>query len=594
MAVLLQLENHPHPQSPPEGEGRRVLFTPMEWLGWRKESVASYGNINKPESIVKQMLSIAHSPRSFLVTEAIIRGNKMDRLRILTAVLLPLFLLPGLTGCATRTMERSTQSVTLAELAVALPPVRAVAMPDVLVPAPIAHNDEDIIQITPLEKETSISPSTPPFFDNLRADVEDGEKPTAIKVLGPPVDVWDRLRRGFAMPPLKSPAAEQFARHFADIAYLTKGQDRTRRYLFFILEEVEKRGMPTELVLLPFVESSMNPQARSPVGAMGAWQFMPGTGRRFDMRISRLVDDRKNVMESTRAALDYLQQLHDQFGDWHLSLAAYNWGEGNVARAQIRNRVRGQDDDYMSLSMPTETRNYVPQLEALKRLIADPEFYGALLPEIPNRPYFQQVAVPGDIDTDIAIRWSGVSEAEFFALNPSVRRPLLMAAATPTLLLPFDAAARYAARQKGYAGKRANWTTITLAKNQRVESIAAKHGSTSRMIRNTNGIPVGMKPTAGSTLLVPILRGDRRSVGEATVTNASLSFVPDVVQVKLRARKGDTLSTLARRSRLDATDLARWNKKLHTRTRLVAGQTVIAFVHPDLAVQMAAQKRRKA
>lgn len=518
----------------------------------------------------------------------------MDRLRILTAVLLPLFLLPGLTGCATQTMERSTQSVTLAKSDIAPPPVLAVATPVVLVPAPIAHNDEDIIQITPLEKETSIPPSTHHLFDNLRTDLVEGENASATEAFGSPVDIWDRLRRGFAMPPLESPVVEKFAQRFADTAYLAKGRDRARRYLFFILEEVEKRGMPTEFALLPFVESSMNPQARSPVGAMGAWQFMPGTGRRFDMRISRLVDDRKNVMESTRAALDYLQQLHGQFGDWHLVLAGYNWGEGNVARAQKRNQARGLGDDYLSLSMPDETRNYVPQLEALKRLIAEPERYGALLPEIPNRPSFQQVAVPGDIDTALAIRWAGVSEAEFFALNPSVKRPLLMAAATPTLLLPFDAAERFISRQNGHTGRRANWTAITLAKNQRVESIAAQHGATSRLIRNTNGIPAGMKPTAGSTLLVPILRGKQRSVGEATVSNASLGFVPDVVKVKLRARKGDTLATLARRTRLNAADLSRWNKKLHTRTRLAAGQTVIAFVHPDLAAQMAAGKRRKA
>lgn len=492
----------------------------------------------------------------------------MSRLMIFTAVLVSL-LLPALTGCATRAVERSSQREILAEPASEPQWASAVTSVVVLAPTPVAIRDGDAITAFILQQRPS----------------------GATEAVGEPTNIWDRLRRGLAMPPLENSASEKFALHFARTDYLLKQQVRARRYLFFILNEIERRGMPTELALLPFVESSMNPQARSPVGAMGAWQFMPATGRRFDMRISRLVDDRKNVMESTRAALDYLQQLHAQFGDWHLALAGYNWGEGNVAKAQKRNLARGLSDDYLSLSMPTETRNYVPQLEALKRLIVDPERYGTRLPEIPNFPYFQQVAVSGDLDIILAIRWADVPEAEFFALNPSARRPLLMVAATPTLLLPFDAAERFVARQNGHIGRRAGWTAITLGGSKRVESIAAQHGVTPRLIRDTNGIPAGMKPVAGSTLLVPVSRDAWRSVDAVTVANASLSFVPDVVQVKLRARKGDTLAALARRSLFDVAELARWNKGLHARTRLVAGQTVIAFVHPDRAKRMEAVAR---
>lgn len=472
----------------------------------------------------------------------------------------------ALTGCATPRLERTPAAADAATPRIerASPPVAAVEAFVWPVPA------RDDIAMVPLG--TSLPEPTP-----LAAAVS------------APADLWDRLRRGFAMPPLDTPLAEGHARRFAAMGYLTQGQTRARRYLYFIVEEVERRGLPSELALLPFVESAMNPQARSPVGATGAWQFMPETGRRFDMRISRLVDDRKNVMASTRAALDYLQLLHAQFGDWHLALSAYNWGEGNVARARERNRARGLDDTYLALRMPEETRNYVPQLEALKRLVAAPQAYGATLPEMANRPYFQPVAVASDVDVALAIEWAGVGEAEFFALNPSVKRPLLMAAATPTLLLPFVAAERFAARQDMHSGKRAGWTAITLPSTQRVEAIAARHGTTPRILRDANGIASGMKPAAGSTLLVPAFHGLARPVAAATVARASLSVVPDVVAVKLRARKGETLGALAKRSRLDAAELARWNKGLRSRSKLAAGQVLVAWVHPDRSAEFEAK-----
>lgn len=400
---------------------------------------------------------------------------------------------------------------------------------------------------------------------------------------GPPVDVWDRMRRGFSMPSLETPSVEPIAKRFAQNGFLKHSAPRARLYLHYILSEVEKRHMPSELALLPFVESAMNPQALSPVGAMGAWQFMPGTGKRFDMRISRLVDDRKNLMESTRGALDYLQVLHDQFGDWDLALAAYNWGEGSVARAQNRNRALGLPVDYLSIKKPTETRNYVPTLEAMKRILLEPEKYGVSLPDISDAPYLREVSVQRDMDVDLVLRMTGMSAAEFMALNPSVKRPLLMAAATPTLLLPTGVAEHFCKELASYRGKTAKWTAIRLQKDQRVESLAARHGAKPEVLRQVNSIPKGMKLVAGSTLLVPVSRAASAQVDENLVATAEMSLKADIVRIHLVARKGETLKAVSKRVNLNLADLVRWNNKVSARKKLHKGQALVAFVPYDMA-----------
>lgn len=397
----------------------------------------------------------------------------------------------------------------------------------------------------------------------------------------PPVDVWDRMRRGFAMPPLDSSAVEQIAQRFAQNDFMRHSGPRARLYLHYILLEIEKRNMPTELAMLPFVESAMNPQARSQVGAMGVWQFMPGTGRRFDMRISRLVDDRKNLMESTRGALDYLQLLHEKFGDWQLALASYNWGEGNISRAQDRNRALGLPVDYLSLKMPAETRNYVPTLEALKRIVLNSDRYGVNLPVIADAPYLREVAIDRDMDVDLAVHMAKISDAEFFALNPSVKRPLLMAVATPILLLPISVAESFNKALAAYRGKIAKWTAIRLKNDQRVATLAKRHGTRSKTLRNINNIPKGMTLLAGSTVLVPVSLAAPNQVGETMVATARLDLRADTVRVRLRARKGETLKAVSKRVNLKFADLVRWNSKVSAHKKLSKGQKLVAYVSYD-------------
>jgi membrane-bound lytic murein transglycosylase D len=218
-------------------------------------------------------------------------------------------------------------------------------------------------------------------------------------------DLWQRVRKGFAMPDLDSDLVrKQMAYYAARPDYLQRMFDRSRIYLYHIVEELEKRNLPTELALLPMVESAFNPMAYSRAHASGLWQFIPGTGRRFELQQNWWYDGRRDIVESTKAALDYLTFLYEMHGDWHLALASYNWGEGSVARAIAQNRKAGKPTDYASLKMPAETRQYVPKLQALKNIIANPGPLGITLDTIPNQPYFTSVTKLRDIDVRRAWR----------------------------------------------------------------------------------------------------------------------------------------------------------------------------------------------
>ena len=205
----------------------------------------------------------------------------------------------------------------------------------------------------------------------------------------PPADLWERIRRGYAMPDLDNPLVhdrEQWYSHRPD--YILRMTERSRKYIFHIVEELERRNMPTELALLPFIESAFNPQAVSSAKAAGMWQFMPATGKTFELKQNAFRDDRRDVLASTRAALDYMQKLYGMFGDWQLALAAYNWGEGSVARAIAKNQRAGLGTRYSDLTMPMETRFYVPKLQAMKNIVANPQAFNSSLPQIGNHPVF--------------------------------------------------------------------------------------------------------------------------------------------------------------------------------------------------------------
>jgi membrane-bound lytic murein transglycosylase D len=385
----------------------------------------------------------------------------------------------------------------------------------------------------------------------------------AIKTLEPPPDLWARIRRGFAMPNLENELVHQQEQWYASRPdYIERMTDRSRKYLFHIVEELERRNMPTELALLPFIESAFNPQAVSSARAAGMWQFMPATGKDYDLKQNVFRDDRRNVLASTRAALDYLQRLYGMFGDWHLALAAYNWGEGNVSRAIARNQRAGLGTGYTDLNLPNETRNYVPKLQAVKNLIASPEQFGAELPLINNPPYFQSVAIERDMDVALAARLADVEIDDFKALNPQLNRPVILAAGTPQILLPWDNATVFKRNFDAYnEGKLASWTAWSAPRTMSVGEAAKRVGMDENDLRAVNSIPPRMLIKAGSVLIVPRRAGTQHDVAGHVADNAQLSLAPEVVtrRTVVRAGKHDSVASIARRYKLSPAQVAQWN-----------------------------------
>jgi membrane-bound lytic murein transglycosylase D len=362
-----------------------------------------------------------------------------------------------------------------------------------------------------------------------------------VATLNLPNDLWERIRKGYQMPNLETELVNDRTQWYASKPdYLQRMSERSSKYLFHIVEEIEARKMPTELALLPFIESAFNPQAVSSARASGMWQFMPATGKSFDLKQNAFRDDRRDVQASTRAALDYLERLHKMFGDWHLALAAYNWGEGNVGKAIARNKRAGLPTGYTDLNMPMETRMYVPKLQAMKNIVGKPPFYSVVLPSIPNHPYFQSVPLPRDMDVSVAAKLADISEQDFKALNPSAHRPVLLAAGTPNILLPWDNAEIF---QRNYEAstlaRMATWTAWIAPATMKVADAAKKVNMSEADFRAVNNIPPRMIIKAGSALLVP--RGTHM-LGDVTAQvadNGKLDLSPEAIaKRKAAGREG--------------------------------------------------------
>jgi membrane-bound lytic murein transglycosylase D len=377
-------------------------------------------------------------------------------------------------------------------------------------------------------------------------------------------DLWARVRQGFAMPDLDNELVRKWEQYYAQRPdYVQRMTARGARYLFHIVEEIDRRGMPAELALLPFIESAFDPQALSVARAAGMWQFMPGTGRDFELKQNLFRDDRRDILASTRAALDYLQRLHGMFGDWHLALAAYNWGQGNVQKALQRRGINPDEPAYEQLRMPAETRNYVPKLQAVKNIVARPEVFGLVLPPLENHPYFVTVPIERDLDVALAARLAGLTLEQFQQLNPQLNKPVILAAGTPQVLLPYDNANRFVAGLDAHRGPLASWTAWVAPRTLKPHEAARHVGMTEDQLRDVNRIPSRMLVKAGSTLLVPRSAGHTQDVAETIADGAMLALAPEVlpprrVQVKV-GRKAETVAALARRHGMSAAALAAAN-----------------------------------
>lgn len=368
---------------------------------------------------------------------------------------------------------------------------------------------------------------------------------------GMPADVWERIRRGFAMPPCESDKVQKWLDYYSRRPdYLNRMFDRSGKYLYNILEELEARNMPTELALLPFVESAFQPEALSAAKASGLWQFIPSTGRNYSLQQNLWRDERRDVLESTRAALDYFEYLHSMFNDWQLALAAYNWGEGSVQRAVRRAQNAGLPADYAHLRMPGETANYVPKLDAIKRIVSEPEKYGVTLPDVGNEPFFVTVTKPRDIDVKTAAMLSGMSLREFKALNPSYKLPVIVAAHNNVMLLPADKVDEFIDNLASWMDSGqplSRWTTHRVQEGETLADIAAQAEMSEDDLRDLNGIPNGRKVLPNSMLLVRAA-GESEDITEEAA-DAKLQLSPQTTwrRVVYRVRRGDTVPSIARR-----------------------------------------------
>ena len=345
------------------------------------------------------------------------------------------------------------------------------------------------------------------------------------KVYAPSDNLWIRIRDGFQMEPMNSPLEiEQVRWLSARPDYVHRSMARSSRYLFYIVQEVNARNMPTEIALLPFVESAFVTHAKSSAKAVGLWQFMPATGKDFRLTQNVFRDERRDVLQSTDAALDYLQRLYNQFGSWELALAAYNWGAGNVAKAQKRNIAAGLPTDYESLTMPRETRQYVPKLMAYRQIVLDPSAYGIVLPELENHPYFVALDVDNDIDVALVIKLAEIPSEEFRNLNPSFNKPVILSNANQQILLPFAHAEIFQENLKKYSKPLSSWTAVKVSKTESLEQASKTLGVDAETLRDINGIPRGMRIKAGSTVLIPKTSARSGDVPSTLADNASLSL----------------------------------------------------------------------
>lgn len=373
----------------------------------------------------------------------------------------------------------------------------------------IIYNDDTFKPATrdlgTIDKPERKEPNERYFGDALDRElhVDLNDVPDAVPITND--DLWQRIRNGYAMPDSTSSLVTHHEEWYSSRPdYIKRMVERSQKYLFHIVEEVEKRGMPTEIALLPMIESAYNPQANSTSNASGIWQFIPSTGKHFGLKQNWWVDNRRNVTFATDAALAYLQKLYNMFGAWDLALAAYNAGEGTVGRAIERNRKLGLPTDYESIDLPVETRNYVPKLQAIKNLMTNPENYGLTIQTIANTPYFAKVTAPAQIDAHLAAKLAEISDDEFLALNPSNKRPVIANDGEKhELLLPIFAAQTFRNNLASYDKPLVSWRTYFAKRGERMDNIASKFGIQLAKLRIVNNLPSQKKIKNSATILVP-------------------------------------------------------------------------------------------
>ncbi|WP_405118062.1 LysM peptidoglycan-binding domain-containing protein [Pseudomonas leptonychotis] len=373
-----------------------------------------------------------------------------------------------------------------------------------------------------------------------------------------PTDIWERVRNGYQLQDTitLNPRIEQQRLWFvSNPSFIEKAGERSSPYIHFIVERLEQRNMPMELALLPMIESSYNPLAYSHANAVGLWQFIPSTGRNFNLRQTNWYDGRRDVMASTDAAISYLTRLKEMFnGDWLLALAAYNAGEGRVSRAIERNQKLGLPTDYWNLSLPTETQNYVPKLLALSQVVMTPQAYGVSLNPIANEPYFEKVVFKQHMDLARVAAMADLDEDELYLLNPAFKKGVTLDG-PQHLLIPTDKAELLTANLSLMKPQeRVDWQQYRVRSGDSLHSIANRHQLTVSTLKDINKLS-GNNLSIGQMLSIPAQPGipEREPVFQRTVVHSEPSRT-------YRVKNGDNLWQIARNHKVAVKDVQRWNK----------------------------------
>jgi membrane-bound lytic murein transglycosylase D len=470
--------------------------------------------------------------------------------------------------------EKVSPGFTASVAAPAAAAVRAVPQPPKTASAPVSSADSvDSSQASPslpapvavASVATQPRPARPPFFAKaFRNDRPAPQTPAVAPATAPTTgaapasavlaaaapgstdaeaeaaskSLWTRITRGFSMAPLENDLVHEWENWYSNRPdYVARMVDRSSHFLFHIVEQVEKRGMPMEIALLPMVESAYNPVAYSRSHAVGIWQFISSTGKDYGLRQNWWYDGRRDVIAATDAALDYLEKLHGMFGDWQLALASYNWGEGAVSRAVERNRAKGLPTNYESLTMPPETRGYIPKLMAVKNIILNPARYGLQIADIPNEPYFETVKLKRHIDLALAAKFADMPLDEFKFLNPGHSKPVIRAGESERIVLPKHKVAAFMASVEHTDKPLVSWEAVTLKAGEKAERVAAQHGMTLAELKQLNGLQHQKRLVVGQPLLVPI----KEPVAEPKLPDIPSNPVP--LQKAMQAAKAASVRT---------------------------------------------------
>ena len=375
-------------------------------------------------------------------------------------------------------------------------------------------------------------------------------------------DLWDRIRHGFALATSHSNSEavlKQEVFYMRNPKLTLRVLNRGERYLYFIVEEIERRGMPTEIALLPIVESAFNPTAKSGSKAVGLWQFIPATGKSFGLEQNVWYDDRRDIVAATHAALEYLQYLYEKFENWELALAAYNWGETSVSKAIARNLEQGKQADFYSLKLPRETRNHVYKLLAIKNVIANPSDFCLQLHTIPDQPYFDTVEIPYHMDTALVAKLANISMDEFTALNPAYERPIVkVLGETRTVLLPVDKVGKFITNLGFFDQPLVSWQIYEIKKSEKIRTIAKQYGISMKRLRAINGFTGKKEIGAGQRILLP--RAPAHIAADISNVRRKPAYFQrsDKLTVYI-VKKGDTLYHIAKRYGLTVKEIKTWN-----------------------------------